>query len=816
MWDEISQRELPKSKVFVIFWSEHYFAATGCVREILQARDLVTQGAVRPVVLRLDDTPISWSSDISTEIKPVFDALREMLAYRTSSSRVTEANAIEIVGRAAEPILQSQHPIWPRHDILTTMRRAVQKDRFTTYPAVWVSGFNGVGRETIVREFNRTFVPNGRGVLIDINEATLPREAFLRISSEAFGADINRLTQIASESTEIDANAVAATVQSVFERGDYVIFRHHRIVEENVELPEWLDDVVNALSPATRCKVFIISQLPLLAERRTRCQFSMIAQRVPTVDEHNLEEFCAQLVGYFDQVPTRWTDAEISRVVQASCGALGFLVSLVRSASNLVDLDQIDDLAATGSARIADAISVYIRWAFAELSGQDDEQKALIFLNDVTPCHIEDLQKAIVPKRPIARVLGRLSDLGLVEREIEGVYRLTPLLANRLNRSLIKDDLVRWLEGALRDFASKPIEINAGGGVDEHEFLRLESRIQAGLLTDESNIPSVVRVFVSATHWFQAGIRLYHRRHHEAAYRFLKKAYLQRAEFTNISRVEIIRYFCLSATRNQKYLEAEACIKLLEGVHVTKSMAAFLLADLYEYKHEFVEAVGEYERALKLNTGKDSRLERTYRPLIRCILATSRPDFRKAERHALAYIKLRRTVFSLSSLARVYLNWKYRSGMDKEPPKDIDGRILNVFKDLESHPGVGSAYYELRAEEAEFRGDFPLAIDCMDQAVAADGRFQLRSERWRLMVRSGDRGIALQVLRELDNARNVDELRSNWSLIVSSLAGSYVRALQITGGPISKVNAFAPELSSDEMGRIIGQSNRQATRVLSI
>ncbi len=61
---------------------------------------------------------------------------------------------------------------------------------------------------------------------------------------------------------------MADAIERVFAAGDYVIFRHSRITEENVELPEWLDDVVNALSPATRTKLFMISQLPLFAERR--------------------------------------------------------------------------------------------------------------------------------------------------------------------------------------------------------------------------------------------------------------------------------------------------------------------------------------------------------------------------------------------------------------------------------------------------------------------------------------------------------------------------------------------------------------------
>ena len=40
MWEEISRRELPLSRLFVVFWSRNYVSATGCVREIVQARDL--------------------------------------------------------------------------------------------------------------------------------------------------------------------------------------------------------------------------------------------------------------------------------------------------------------------------------------------------------------------------------------------------------------------------------------------------------------------------------------------------------------------------------------------------------------------------------------------------------------------------------------------------------------------------------------------------------------------------------------------------------------------------------------------------------
>jgi hypothetical protein len=100
----------------------------------------------------------------------------------------------------------------------------------------------------------------------------------------------------------------------------------------------------------------------------------------------------------------------------------------------------------------------------------------------------------------------------------------------------------------------------------------------------------------------------------------------------------------------------------------------------------------------------------------------------------------------------------------------------------------------------------------MDQAVAADGRFQLRSERRWLMVRSGRKDFTEQALHELDAARHLQDMRNNWLLLLPMLADIYVRALRVSHQAIAKVNAFAPELSSDEIGRIIGQSNKQSFR----
>lgn len=812
MWDEIGLEELPKAKLFVVFWSQHFSASDGCIKEIKQASELYLSGLIRPVIIRLDNYPLFWKDGMGVDLKPVFKALKPLADYRASESDASVQRAKSMILSLAEPLLQSSHPRMPRHDHVKALRQTLPKDRFTLVPACWVSGFNGVGRESLIRDLMRDMVPNGTGIVIEINESTLPRQLRLRIESEAFGANQEQLRQINESTDEGDVNEVTKAIERVFQAGNYLILRHGRIVQEEVELPEWLDDIASALKVGTRPKLFIISQQPLTGERHVKCRDFMVPFRLATVDEHQLAEFCYPLIGHFDRNPTRWTDEDVHRIVGVCGGTVGFLVSLVRSAARMENFDHIDRMLAHESDRMAEAITVYVRWAFSQLREHPDDQKTLLFLNDVSPCHILDLETAVGAKESMLRVMGRLIDLGLVERETEDLYRLTPLLANRLNRDLIRPELIRWVEGAHREFAKKPFAVSAESVEDGHEFIRLEAKIQAALLSGFETLPNSLSCFVSAAHWFQAGIRLYHARKWKHAYRLLEKAHKQRAQFRDASRIEIDRYFCLVATRMRKYPQSEDCIKKLNLDHRSKAIAAFLQADLYEYRGDFDKAIAAYESALALNKVKSRRQEFIYRALVRCILSTWNPDFSLAERYSKTSINLKRSVFSLASLARVYLKWKYKGPqVGREVPDNIDVLYRSALEDLEKDPGAGSVPFELYAEEAEFTGNVSKAIENMDQAIRMDGdRFQLRAARWRLMVKLSDRDLVQQALRELDAARQASEFEAIWPSYVYSLAETYVRGLFAAGQSVTLVNGFAPELQqSGELGQIIARVRRE-------
>jgi len=183
----------------------------------------------------------------------------------------------------------------------------------------------------------------------------------------------------------------------------------------------------------------------------------------------------------------------------------------------------------------------------------------------------------------------------------------------------------------------------------------------------------------------------------------------------------------------------------------------------------------------------------------------------KAEGYGLNYLSLRQTVFSLMSLVRVYLRWKYRGeAAGREVPGDIDDRLAAALHDLENHPGGLSAWYEMKAEQAELNGDFKGAVVFIEKAIEVAPRSQLKYKRWLLMVGTRELEFANRVIEELGVAKNDPDFRGNWQGNLPRLVDVYVRALRSANRPHALVNTFAPELPSSEIGKIIGRSKKDA------
>ncbi len=807
MWREISDKELANAKFFVVFWSANYVKALGCVRELAAAKQRVKDEALVPLVLRLDNYPIKFSDGLGEDVRQIFADLDALLDFRTSRINMNTNDAVSLVTSVVEPALEDNHPRLIRGELLDNLKKATRRDdvAFACRPAMWISGFNGVGRLSLVRELSRSYHGGSRCIVIDVNETSLPKQVLLHIHDEAFGGGQEALDKLNSDPKSETVEALVSKINSVSDDRRTVVFRHHRVVEESAELPEWIDEVVVALTPTNRTRLFVVSQIPLSASRREHCHGSLGEFRVPTLSEDDTEEFARQLIEHFDPMPERWSN-RIADLVRMAGGNPGFLVTVVRSASKIDDPEQIDSLLQRNSERMAESITGYARWAFRQLADFPQEQKALLLLNDISPVHHDDLATMLGNDRPVLNVLGKLLSLGLVERDQDGLYRLTPLLARRLNHDVVRVDAKDWYRSAMQKFAKSAV-LFEGDGTD---MVKIESRISASLWQGETDLNPEVAKYVSASHWFQVGVRLYHARHRETAYKLLKKAYEKRTTFRDLAKAELTRYFGLSAIRNGRLHEADECIANLSGTFQTRDMAKYLEAFKEESQRNFGPALLLYEEALKLNAHNPRRKERIYRPLIKCIFKSGWPDYSKAEVHALAWRSMRDTVFAKMALAQTYLNWwKKGAHNSRVVPHDIQEKYQTALNDLESQPGVGSGYFEIVSEEAKLDKNYPRAIEFASKAIVADlGRFELRVERWQLMSESRDPTACAEALTEMDNARVNPEFKSNWKPFLMAMTSAYAGAVAGTGKHnAQRVQRFASGLNGEEIAQAIAASN---------
>lgn len=301
-----------------------------------------------------------------------------------------------------------------------------------------------------------------------------------------------------------------------------MVFRHEMILQNNVDLPEWFENVIQQLEVSQRPKLFIISPMPLSIERRKVCFEKLAEQRVPGFADHDILPFAESLIAHFDNQPDRWTPEAVDNLIIAAQGNIGLLVTLVQAASSVIDLEDVKDLIEHAKNAALQSIAFYVDWAFSTLHDDIQCQRLLLFLNDVTPCDPRDLGEVIEGEGgAVLTVISKCMKLGFVERDGSGLYRLTPFLAGRLARHLVRTDLIEWRRSVIEKFASTPISFNT----EDNEFIRIEARIQASFWAGKDILPDVVEKFVSASHWFQAGVRLYHARQHKSAYRLLKKAF---------------------------------------------------------------------------------------------------------------------------------------------------------------------------------------------------------------------------------------------------------------------------------------------------
>lgn len=810
-WEEVEREELPNARSIVIFWSRNFARSRGTQREIALAAKMLHSGQLRSaIVLRVDDCPLFAPHDeLDGAVRKAYEDLHPFLdVTRASGANVSVEMAASLCDALVARFVVAGPPIFLRSTLEEEFFRQTRLDRHLFRSMVWVSGINGNGRRTLIKEAYRRIDSNALSVEVDVSECSIPRQLVLRLESEAFHCSEARLREINTNPDTDTTKAVAAVLQRIRQSGRYTILKQQRVEEDRVALPEWLFDVASAIDLSPRPAVFVISAVPASAESLRNCGDHLGAVRVPSFMHHEAEEFAWNLIRHFDPQPARWPDDLVRRLSRDSGGNPGLMVGLVRLGSRLADLEPLTAMLSTEVTRFSEGMTNFVDWAISQLPSGPEGLRLLRLLQDVNPASIDLLREMLGSASPIARTVGELMAVGLIECTDSGLYRLSPLLARRLDRHLIDPDLLKWRGAALRRFVRLPINVQ---DVD-HGYIRIEATLNAALRFGPDAIPDNVRAFVSAAHWFQAGVKLYTARHYPGAHSVLIEAFELRTKFSGVAQLEVSRYLGLVAVRVHHSDDVARAIAALRAKHGGQELVDYLLGFQDELSHQFLNAVHHYSDALRAaqTHGSREREARILRPLIKCILHTPQPNFERAEQLASRAVDINRTVFSLLNHARVLLNRTYRDPyLDEEGKDRVWDRYLVSLEALKRDRGAESAYAEVRADEAVFTGDWGDAVHWMNQAIAAAPRFENQLRRWKIMIRSKILTHCQEASDEIERVFSDPQFKPDLALFKVPLLEALAMAQKVTGHIGNyRVDQYGQGLGSAEKARIVGIVNR--------
>lgn len=754
-WDEIERAELSQARGLVIFWSRDFLRSAACRRELELAASLLASGQLKHVaILRLDDLDLSAGTDDYTDAeRAAFDHFAHFTArFRASTPPYDADKAFQIVDRLVREATARPAPIFPRPHVIEALRSGAKDGEFSYRPAVWVSGFNGYGRRTAIREFYRTLNGNATALEFDISELALPLPLLLLIEERALGADGARLTALQAElgeqSPEQVALRLAQAIEAVAAQQRYIILRQTRVHEERALPPEWIVTVIKALRGDAPI-LFLTVQVPPPDEMVIGCKGKLGTMRMTGLGMLEADSFVRSIITAIGNRTLQWDADIIARIVKGADGNPELITKIVALASTLPSLENLDAVIGAETEEFATTMTHLARWSFSQLQ-HDDERRALLILNDLALAGADDIADFLRSERPMADILGALERVGLVERDEEDLYRLSPVLSNRLSASLVTPDLIRWHDEAVRKFIAKPVEIDADG----HGMVSVQARIAAAMSVG-AEVPEGARQFVTAANYLQSGIRAYRANRFDIAQKLLREAFVRRDAFTDTARREAARFYGLVCARQSDDEGVSAALAVLDSHYLSKPVAHFIRGFQAEFQRDFPAAVEHYEKARKADEDvkQTNREGITIRYLVSCLLRMHKPNYDRAIKLADRAARLNSSAFVLMMRARAYLHRHFRGAYrDQQQLDDWWHDYEAALKRLEQDAGAKDFYFQVRAEEAMMdpQQGAVEAINWMREAVARSDRFDHRLRLWQYMARSGETTDRLAMMREIE------------------------------------------------------------------
>ena len=383
--------------------------------------------------------------------------------------------------------------------------------------------------------------------------------------------------------------------------------------------------------------------------------------------------------------------------------------AIVSAAAFERTLDFLEKLIPKHSEKFAESISSYLAFVMSEM--QTDRATNLVILRLIDSLGVVTFAALQEMTAHLDSSIGdnvfAMRRQGILEQMEDGIYRIPPLLRDRLTAYLIDDATVTASTDALKRFANSVISV----GSEDHGQIFLYNKIRAKL---SAGVPATAHegLFVSAAMLFREADSSYKARRYPNAFDLYRRTFVKIKQLRDIgAEIEVARFLGLCAARLNKKKEITIATDYLRHVSA-KGMQdrAMGIADYVDGFHARLEedyATAErcFRSGIKLMP--DTALNKKGRSILlselaRVLVKTDPPQYSDAVASARHAVEIHYTAQNLSWLIHVLTQQTYRDTSVSQNQvqnnfDEIDQRLIELGEKCSLSSAMD--YYDVRQAE---------------------------------------------------------------------------------------------------------------------
>lgn len=658
------ESEVQGCRLFVLFWSEKYFESEHAKRELALFKKTVEAGhdadlLIVPTTRKNPNIQGKWVNPINSHEEHILGRWRfERAVYQGDDPQ----RVVENIRRKLAKARLVDRALVARPNLLAQFKKALTRPNYQTVQFGLVSGLEGDGRRTALRQYMAAAHVNLTPRYVPLDTTEGPEDLLLRMYEHTTPQRRREILETARGKRDGIAKAIRT---ALFMAGDsksyYVIVLSRFTALDSGALPFWLADVFGGIAPGNAPLAFVIVPNPI-TDNQMRHYPQGARVRVQGFEEDEMKELVYKLTQE-DQDPKRWTEEARTVVARVSGSSPSLCHAIMYAMSTEPELEFLHKIADREAEVFSANISALVGYVLSQFTGRTADLLALRLIERLGATSKQTLD-AIFAGRGSSEAydLYQLRDYGLVEHLSGDVYRIPPLIQRRLGDALWSSGISKQeVDSVLARFAGELVAEN-----DEYGAVFASNKVAAQLRTN-TPVPTGLDAYLTVATLFKAGLERYTNNEFETAFFILQKAMRKLQDGSDldpINQIEIARYYGLASARCEEFGEvAVARSFLLDSAAgyrqvQAEAMVAFLNGFEARVQWRHRDAVTSFEESRRLlNNVRFAERQRSavLTELSRALLRVQPPNFNRAVSIAEEAYDQAKVVHNLNGLLRALL-----------------------------------------------------------------------------------------------------------------------------------------------------------------